>query len=99
MTVGIAILTMMVVTVAAHLGLPQAISEVVSKVCECHKCLSFWSTLIVVMYFERDIFVAVLLSITAAYISNWFAVLLIVLHKIYERLWERVNKKQIHRNR
>ena len=93
MMVGIAILTMVVSTMAVQLGLPQAISSIVRKVCECHKCLSFWSTLIVLLYFGSDIFVAVLLSIVAAYISNWTAIALIILNKIYEKVWERVNRK------
>lgn len=93
MMVGIAILTMAVASVAAHLGLPQAISKVVSQVFRCHKCLSFWSTFIVLMYFGESIFVAILLSVVSAYVSNWFAVLLIVLNNLYYKLWGKVNKE------
>ena len=92
MCVGIAMLTMVVATVAVHLGLPEAIAKVVSKVMQCHKCMSFWLTLIVLTILGADILVAALLSICAAYASNWFALLLIVLHKLYNRLWQRLNK-------
>ena len=90
--VGIAMLTMVVATLAVHLGLPDAIDKVISKVMQCHKCLSFWSTLIVLTYLGANIFVAALLSICAAYLSIWFAALLYWINKLYNRLWERLNK-------
>ena len=89
---GIAMVLMMVSTIAVHLGLPEAIAGVVSKVCKCHKCLSFWSTLIVLTYCTGDIVAASLLSIVAAYVSNWFAMLLILLNRLYNELWQRMNK-------
>lgn len=89
---GIAMVLMIVSTIAVHLGLPEAIAGVVSKICKCHKCLSFWSTLIVLTYLTGDIVAASLLSIVAAYASNWFAILLILLNRIYDKLWQRVNR-------
>jgi hypothetical protein len=90
---GIALLLMVVVTTANHLGLPQAIAEVVSKICGCHKCLSFWSTLIVLTWITGDIIAAAMLSIVSAYASNWFALVLIFLNKQYNKIWEKVKKK------
>ena len=90
--IGIAMLVMAVATIAAHLGLPQAIAVVVGKICKCHKCLSFWSTLVVLLCATGNIVVAALLSIIAAYASEWFALVLIILNKIYDRLWQRLNK-------
>ena len=92
MSVGIAVVMMIVATVAVHLGLPQAIAKVLVKVFGCHKCLTFWTTLVVVQLFGYSIDIALSLSIITAYLSNWFAVLLVMLNKIYERLWERLNK-------
>ena len=89
---GIAMVLMMASTIAVHLGLPEAIAGVVSKVCKCHKCLSFWSTLIVLTYCTGDIIAASLLSIVAAYMSNWFAIILILLNRLYNELWQRLNK-------
>ena len=91
--IGIAMLVMAVATIATHLGLPQAIAEVVGKICECHKCLSFWSTFIILTVATGNIVVAALLSIIAAYLSGWFALVLIILNKLYDKLWERLNKK------
>lgn len=90
--VGIAMLTMVVATLAVHLGLPDAIAKVISKVMQCHKCLSFWSTLIVLTYLGADIIIAALLSIFAAYMSNWFAMLLVMFNKLSEKIWERLNQ-------
>lgn len=89
---GIAMLLMAVSTTAVHLGLPQAIADIVRKICECHKCLSFWSSLIVLTVLTGDIAAAVLLSIVAAYASEWFAIILILLNKLYNRIWQRVNR-------
>lgn len=92
MSVWIAIVLMMVATTAVHLGLPQAIAKVLVKVFGCHKCLTFWTTFIVLQLGGCAILVALPLSFVGAYLSNWFAVLLIMLNKIYEKLWQRVNK-------
>ena len=90
--VGIAMLLMVAATICVHLGLPQAMSQVAVKICKCHKCLSFWLTLIGLLTVRCPFLYAALLSVFAAYASNWFAVLLIVLQKIYTQLWERLNK-------
>ena len=93
MSVWIAIVLMMVATTAVHLGLPQAIAKVMVKVFGCHKCLSFWTTLVVLQLAGVPLFTALPLSFVSAYLSNWFAMVLIWLNKIYEKLWRRVNKK------
>ena len=91
MFVWIAMLVMAAATLAVHLGLPEAITIVVSKVSGCHKCMSFWSTFIVLLCIGADIVTAALLSVISAYLSNWAGVLLIVINHLYERLWQRVN--------
>lgn len=94
----IAIAVMMSATIAVHLGLPQAIWSVAGKVCKCHKCLSFWATLGVLIWLRYDIVTAMLLSVAMAYLSNWFGVLLIWLNRKYTELWQRLNrKKKAHR--
>ena len=94
MFVWIAILTMFTATMAVHLGLPQAIAKVMNTICQCHKCLSFWTTLIVLTYLGADSIAIALLSIAVAYLSNFVALLLIRLQKLYDELWLRVNKKK-----
>ena len=92
MSVGIAMLLMVAATVSVHLGLPQAIAGVLMKISKCHKCLSFWLTLLGLLWLGCPIVHAALLSLLAAYLSNWFAVLMVVLNKLYERLWERLKR-------
>ena len=89
---GIAVLLMIVATVATHLGLSQAIGTVVTKVCKCHKCLSFWLTLFGLIVAGCPVVIAALLSLLAAYVSNWLVLLLIKLNHLYELLWERLSK-------
>ena len=92
MMFGVAMLVMIGVTTAVHLGLPQAIAGIISKVCRCHKCLSFWSTLLVLIYVGVHPVVAALLSLLSGYLSGWIAIVLLMLNRLYERLWERVKK-------
>lgn len=89
----IAIAVMVCATVATHLGLPKAVAGVVSRICKCHKCLSFWMTLAVLMLIGCDIVAAMVLSIINAYLSNWFGLLLVLLNNKYNELWQRVNRK------
>ena len=92
MSVGIAMLLMVVATVSVHLGLPQAIAGIVMKICKCHKCLSFWLTLLGILLMDYPILYAVLLSLLAAYMSYWLSLLLITINKLYDKLWQRLNR-------
>ena len=92
MGVGIAILAMIVATMAVHLGLPQAISKVMVQVLGCYKCLSFWTTLFVMQLSGFSLQVAIPLSFLSAYLSGWFAMLLGIINKIYDKIWQRLNK-------
>jgi len=85
-------LLMVAATVSVHLGLPQAIAAVLVKVCKCHKCLSFWMTLLGLLLIGCPLLYAALLSLLAAYLSNWLSLLLIIIYQIYNRIWERLNK-------
>lgn len=75
-----------------HLGLCEAIAEVVSKVAKCHICCCFWLTLAALLYSGCGIVAAISLAIIMAYISNFLSVILILIQKIYNRLWEKTNK-------
>ena len=90
--IWIALLTMMAVCLAQHLGLPQAIASVMLKVCKCPKCLTFWSTLLVLLTAGCDILVALALSILMSYISHFFGLVLMVLNNLYDRLWQRESR-------
>ncbi len=75
-----------------HLGLCEAIAEVVGKVAKCHVCCCFWLTLAALLYSGCEIIAAVSLSIIMAYLSNFFSIFLMLMQKIYDRLWEKINK-------
>lgn len=75
-----------------HLGLCEAIAEVVGKVTKCHVCCCFWLTLAALLYSGCEIIAAVSLSIIMAYLSNFFSIFLMLMQKIYDRLWEKINK-------
>lgn len=94
MMIAIAIAVMIGCTIAVHLNLPQAISGVVSKICRCHKCLTFWATMIILIFSGCDIVITAMLAIGVAYLSNWFAVLLVWLNKMYDRVWQRLNNSK-----
>lgn len=87
------IATMVIATLAVHMGLTDAILKVVSKVATCSQCATFWGTLTVLTVFcNGSVVVDVTVSVIAAYTSNWFVLLLIYLQSKYNRLWQRVKK-------
>ena len=91
MSVGIAIVLMVAATVAVHMGLPQEVAKVITKIFGCHKCLSFWLVLAMTAMSE-PLWLALLLSLLAAYLSGWFAMVLVVFNKIFEDLWQRLSR-------
>lgn len=90
----IVIMLMVSAIIAIHLGLVEAVMKVVIKVAKCHKCLTFWSSLCVLLFTNCNIVLALLLSLLGAYLSNWFVLLFIELTKEYDKLWQRLNKKE-----
>lgn len=89
---SIALIVMMLATLAHHLGLPEAVARVGLKVAKCPKCLSFWIALLVLVLFGCNVFVAVGLSLVAAYLSFWFGLLLGVLNRKYDELWQKLQR-------
>lgn len=90
--VWIAIVAMIGACLAQHLGLSEAIAQIVLKVARCSKCLSFWCVLFVLIVYDCSIITALLLSILMAYLSHYFSLLLMVLNKLYDWLWQKGNK-------
>lgn len=88
----IALICMVVGVTAHHLGLTEEAAKVVSKIAECPKCCTFWITLSVLTIKGCDLFVSVALSLFVAYLSFYFGLVLIVLQKIYNLLWEKLNR-------
>lgn len=92
--VWIAICAAISAVLMQHLGLCEAIAEVAGKVAKCHVCCCFWLTLTALLYSGCGIIAAVSLSIVMAYLSNFFCILLVLMQRIYDRLWEKINKQK-----
>lgn len=88
----IALIAMMLATLAQHLGLPEAVARVVLRVAKCPKCLSFWVALFVLVLSGCNVFVAIGLSLIVAYLSFWFGLLLGWLNRNYDQLWQKLQK-------
>lgn len=88
------IVLMVSVTLIHHLGLAQAIAEVVDKVLSCSQCLTFWSVLAGLLYIGQDIITAMFFAITMAYLSNWFGLLLLYLQRIFNIFYGREKDKE-----
>lgn len=92
------LLTSMILMVSVnlihHLGLAQAVAEVVDKILGCSQCLTFWSVIVGLTYLGQDIITAVFLAITMAYLSNWFGLILLYLQRKFTILYEREKDKK-----
>lgn len=87
MIVLTAIAVMIAATLIQHLGLAEAVSQVVIKVSECNQCFVFWTGMMAMLYLHANVIVAVVLSILMSYASNWFILLLIWLQRKYTEIY------------
>ena len=92
--VWIALLVMMCACVAQHLGLSEAIANIILKIAKCPKCMSFWSVLLVLLAADCNIFMVVVLSLPMAYLSHWFNLVLFSFTRLYDRIWQRIQRKR-----
>lgn len=90
----IALIVMMCATLAQHLGLAQAIAEVISKIADCPRCCSFWSSFLILVLIGCNIFIALGLSLIMAYLSHWFGLMLFVLNRLYDTIWRRIQRRR-----
>ena len=82
-------------TIAVNLGLGEAISKVVEKILNCYVCLSFWASMTSLWIFHNlTLEYAIVLSLFMAYLSNYVAILLSYLNKIYDFLWQKSIKQK-----
>lgn len=92
--VWIALMAAIAAILMQHLGLAEELAEVVVKVSKCSKCCTFWLTLATLLYTGSNVVVAVTLSLLMAYLSFWVEFVLVKMQKLYDLLWERINKKK-----
>ena len=92
--IATAFIAMAAALLAQHLGLSDAVAQVISKVLKCPKCLGFWTVLVVLIMEGCNIVIAVGLSLVMAYLSIWCGLLLGVLNDLYEMLWQKTRKTE-----
>lgn len=85
---------MMIACVAQHLGLPQAVAMVMAKVAKCPKCLTFWLTLTVLLISQCNVIIAIMLAVIMAYLSYYWGIVILLLQKLYNRIWERLEEEK-----
>jgi hypothetical protein len=90
----IMLIAVFVATLGVHLQLWSAITNITHKVAQCPKCSSFWLTLAVLLYQGCDIIAAIALSIVGAYIAHYVGLIFVALNKLYDKLWQKLNKWQ-----
>lgn len=93
--IWIALAVMVASTLIVNLGLGDAIADVSGKIIKCPTCLTFWGTLVTLYCYKADILTMLVLSIFVAYLSNYFGLILSMLNRLYDRLWELINRKAI----
>lgn len=92
--VWIALTAAFAAILAQHLGLAEELAQLAVKVSKCPKCTTMWVTLAVLLLSGCDILAAVALSLLMAYLSFWIGFVLIGLQKLYDLIWERMNKNK-----
>lgn len=89
----VAIVSMCVVLIAHHLGFVEKAYAVVGEIAKCPMCSVFWVTVAVLWYYGANIVEAIALSFFVAYLSNWCAIGVEYLSKLYEIVWQRSRKQ------
>ena len=92
--VWIAICAAISAVLMQHLGLCEAIAEIIGKIAKCHICCCFWLTLAALLHSGCEIVAAISLSIVMAYLSNYFVIVLMLMQRIYSVLWQKTSKKK-----
>lgn len=90
----IALISMMVGVTAHHLGLTEEAAKIADKISGCPKCCSFWISLSALLFNGCNPFIAIALSLLVAYLSFYFGLILILLQRLYNWLWQKVNQEQ-----
>ena len=89
--IAIAAVSMAVASMAHQLGFVEKAYAVCGDIAKCPMCTTFWVTLPLLVALGCRPLEAVVLSFAAAYLSNWFGLLLWTLLKIYDELWQKLN--------
>lgn len=92
--VWIALTAAFAALLAQHLGLAEELARLTVKIAKCPKCTTFWVTLVALTFSGCDVVAAVALSLLMAYLSFWAGFALIGLQRLYDKLWNEINKRK-----
>lgn len=87
--VALAIVSMLVIVVAHHLGFVDKAYQICGQIAQCPMCCSMWGTLFVLLVSGCGIFEAIALAFGVAYLSNWVGIPLYWLSNKYDELWQK----------
>lgn len=85
-----------------NMGLSDAIQEFVgfhSRILSCPKCLTFWTTLVFLLFNRYSIPVAVGTSFLLSYLALWADLGLSALNRIYNELYNQISKPKTRKTR
>lgn len=85
----VAIASMCIILIAHHLGFIGKAYSVIGEIAQCPICSVFWGTAVILLYYGYNILEVIALSFTVAYLSNWVAILLDLLSKSNDKLWQK----------
>ena len=85
----VAIASMGTILIAHHLGFIGKAYSVIGEIAQCPMCSVFWGTAVILLYCGYNILEVIALSFTMAYLTNWVAILLDLLSKSNDKLWQK----------
>ena len=97
--VAVAILAMTATLLAHHLGFFDALLSILAKVLKCYKCCTFWVVLAVLLYLYNNILLGTVIAFAAAYLSHWIMLLFGELNILYNKLWQKQEKRRTKRRK
>ena len=99
--VAVAIMAITATLIAHHLGFFDALLSILTKVLKCYKCCTFWvvlsSLLSTLICTPKNVLIAVVIAFAAAYLSHWIMLLFGELNILYNKLWQRQEKRRTKR--
>ena len=94
-----ALMPMICVVLFNHMGLCEAIEGVLHyrfKILSCDKCGTFWLTLTTLLIGGTNVLKSVTISFVMAYLALWFGLLLAIMSRFYERLYDKISEAEAH---
>lgn len=87
----IAAVSMAALSIAHNTGFIEKAYVVCGDIARCPMCSTCWGTFFVLICYGCRPLEAAALSFAAAFLSNWFGLLLWRLNLIYDELWKKIN--------